>query len=145
MKDFKGYKRIIAPVDGSESATKAVKKAIIFSKQFNLSLLSLYVLEESPVPKIMASVNQYETLKEELEIEGQKILNDVEELGKNQGIDVYTVLLRGSPDEKIINEAEENDLIIMGRHGRSAVDRVLIGSVSEKVLHHADSDVLIVK
>ncbi len=124
---------------------KAVKKAILLSKKFNFPLLSLFVLEESPIPKIRASTTQYSIWMEKKESDAQTILNSVEELGNKADIDIYTMLLHGSAAEKIIDEAKNHDLIVMGRHGHSSIDRVLLGSVSENVVHHTDTDVLIVK
>lgn len=49
------------------------------------------------------------------------------------------------PDNEIINEGKDNDLIVMGSKGRSAIGSVLVGSVSEKVLHHSKSNVMIVR
>lgn len=53
--------------------------------------------------------------------------------------------LDGLPSKEIINIAEKNDLIIMGIKGKSSIDRILIGSVSENVLHHSDSSVMIIR
>ncbi|MFW6121234.1 MAG: universal stress protein, partial [Petrotogales bacterium] len=61
------------------------------------------------------------------------------------GVKVKKKLVEGIPDNEIIKLANKNDLIIMGSKGHSALDRILVGSVSEKVLHHSDATVMIVR
>jgi hypothetical protein len=65
----------------------------------------------------------------------------------DQGIDVSTRTLEGQPDAVITELAREQnvDLIITGSHGRTGLDRVLIGSTSERILNHASCAVLVVK
>lgn len=141
----KPFQRIVLPIDGSKSSLKASEKSIDLSKKLNLPLTALFVIEPSPLPKAVISENQYDTWDREIESKGQHILNDIEKKGKQKGIDIYTMLLRGTPHEEIITEADQNDLIIMGRRGYSSAERIFIGSVSEQVLHHAKSAVMIVK
>jgi nucleotide-binding universal stress UspA family protein len=60
-------------------------------------------------------------------------------------IKVKTILIEGMPDDEIIKLANKNDLIIMGSKGHSSLDRILVGSVTEKVLHHSNATVMIVR
>ena len=60
-------------------------------------------------------------------------------------VKVRVKIVRGIPYEEIIKEAKKNDLIVMGSKGKSALDRILIGSVSEKVLRHTPSHVMIIR
>jgi nucleotide-binding universal stress UspA family protein len=63
------------------------------------------------------------------------------------GIKMQHVLLEGDPAEQIVRHAAESgaDLIVMGTQGRTGVDRLLLGSVAEKVLRDATCSVLVVK
>ncbi len=65
----------------------------------------------------------------------------------NDGIEVRHVLLEGSPAEEIIRYATEQavDLIVMGTHGRTGLERLLMGSVAEQVVRGAPCSVLVVK
>jgi nucleotide-binding universal stress UspA family protein len=66
-------------------------------------------------------------------------------MGSDMGVKVKKELVEGTPDDEIIKLANKNDLIIMGCKGHSVFGRILIGSVSEKVLHHSDATVMIVR
>ena len=72
-------------------------------------------------------------------------LQQIVQLGKEKQIDVKTEILIGSADEKIIGISEPDDLIIMGAKGHSTFTRIFIGNVSENVLHHTKSSVMIVR
>lgn len=70
----------------------------------------------------------------------------MEELGNPQGVAVDTALLTGNPAEEILDFAKENeiDIIVMGSLGRTGLERYLMGSVSEKVLRHAKTAVMVI-
>jgi nucleotide-binding universal stress UspA family protein len=62
-------------------------------------------------------------------------------------IDISTEILFGSPDSRIVETAEETgaDLIVLGSHGYSRWERLLLGSVSHSVVHHAPCSVMVVR
>ena len=66
-------------------------------------------------------------------------------MGKAAGVTVIKKLVEGIPEEVIINEEKKDDLIVMGCKGLTGLDRILMGSVCEKVSHHALTPVLIVR
>ncbi len=138
-----GFEKIIVPIDGSQSSEKAAKKAFLLAKKIGLDVLLLHVIEAPKAPT--PTWNTGPEFTEKLTREGQKLLKKIKSIGDEQDILVKTKLLAGIPDVEISNEANENDLIVMGNKGHSAVERILIGSVSEKVLHHSDSSVMIVR
>jgi len=65
----------------------------------------------------------------------------------NAGIPVQHVLLEGNPADEVLRHATEarSDLIVLGTHGRTGLERLLMGSVAEKVLRGAPCSVLVVK
>ncbi|MCD6474348.1 MAG: universal stress protein [Thermoplasmata archaeon] len=138
--------KIIVPVDGSEEAKKAAKKAIYIAKYLKQSITALYVIDASltinyGIGSDMLSPDFSMLLRKEAEI----VLNEVAKMGKRNGVRVIKKIVEGIPSEEIIKFANKNDLIVMGSRGRSAIERILIGSVSEKVLHHAPCSVMIVR
>jgi len=142
----KEFRRIIAPVDGSEEAKYAAKKAIFLAEHIGLDVVAMYVKDTSvfarfPVPDDVLYFN----IDKLLDKEALSILDKVEKMGSKRGVRVIKKLVEGIPDEEIIKEAKKNDLIVMGSKGMTALDRILIGSVSEKVLHHAPCPVMIVR
>lgn len=61
------------------------------------------------------------------------------------GVNVSEKLVDGHPAEEIIKEAQEDDLIVIGSKGRTALDRLLMGSVAENVVRHAHCPAMLVK
>ncbi|MGC9307233.1 MAG: universal stress protein [Thermoplasmatota archaeon] len=140
------FERIIAPIDGSEGAKKAARKAIYLAKHLGVNVVALYVVDASliakiPSPEELGSFN----IDRFLEKEGLAALDEVESMGMEEDVKVEKKMVEGIPDHEIIELAGKNDLIVMGSKGMTALDRILIGSVSEKVMHHADGPVMIVR
>ncbi len=142
--DKKEFGRIIVPVDGSDASKKAADKAFSLANKTGLDVVLMHVVEipQSAIPTWNQPKPEW---TEAVKKEGNDLLNDIKESGEKKGANIETKLIEGIPDDEIINEANPEDLIIMGGKGHSAVDRVLIGSVSEKVLHHSNSTVMVVK
>lgn len=141
----KPFKRIILPVDGSESSKKAVGKCLYLAKRTNLLIIALYVIDLNIYSKTLSSDQVSEQWKAILSNEGDSILKAIKKQAEEQDIDIKTRILEGSPSEEIIKTADKKDLIILGTKGKSAIDRILIGSVSENVLHHSKATVMLVR
>jgi len=73
--------------------------------------------------------------------------NKLKEIFAEKNITILTELLNGSPESRIVEKAEESqaDLIIVGSHGYNRWERLLLGSVSDSVIHHAPCSVLVVR
>lgn len=135
------FERIIVPIDGSEKSREAAKKAFSLAQCTNLEVILIHV-----VVVVHISLRVYiPEISKMLRKKGEEIINEFEEMGSEMNIHIKTKLLEGIPEDEIIKEANENDLIVMGSKGHSTLDRILIGSVSEKVLHHSDATVMIVR
>ncbi len=145
MATRKEFDRIVLPVDGSDPAIQATKKAISLAKRLGLEILAIFVVDVGPFTDILPPEQEYQVWKTTIEEEAQKTLNNVEKMGEKNGIKIHTMLLKGNPTEKILNETKKDDLVIMGSKGRSSLERIVIGSVPEKVLHHTPSSVMIVR
>ncbi|MCU0850445.1 MAG: universal stress protein [Candidatus Thermoplasmatota archaeon] len=140
------FNRIIAPVDGSSYAIKAAKKAISLAKLNGVEVVALYVVDTPRLTQTIPYDNDVSTPWETiLTKQGKEVLNDVEKMGKTAGVTVMKKLAVGLPEEVIINEGKKDDLIVMGCKGLTGLDLVLLGSVCEKVSHHAKAPVLIVR
>jgi len=132
-------KRILAAVDGSKHAEKALGYAVELAKKFDASLALLHVEEDKLVhiggPQVVDCVGTV----------GECILKDA--LQKTQGVTIDKMLELGSPAEVIIKVAKKAnvDVIVVGSRGLSSVGRYLLGSVSDDISMHARSSVLIVK
>jgi nucleotide-binding universal stress UspA family protein len=136
------FGRIIVPVDGSEIANKAARKALALAQLTAIKVVAMHVIN------VDLSIYDYPKelqLLDLLQKEGHSILDEVVTLGKEMGITVSKKLVEGHPAEEIIKEAQEDDLIVMGSKGRTGLDRLLLGSVAENVARHASCPVMIVK
>jgi nucleotide-binding universal stress UspA family protein len=140
----KDFNRIILPVDGSDGATRAVRKALHLAKETGVDVTALYVIEFPYLASVELSYT-HSTAMETIKKQGNEVLEQVKKLGLRLGVNVKTKLVEGIPDDQIIKEAKKDDLIIMGCKGRTALSRILVGSVCEKVIHHAKSPVMVIR
>lgn len=143
----KEFGRILVPVDGSEVAKKAATKALAIAKSTDIEVLALHVLTIPGIPTLYAYPTEipYQQLHDLIRKEGRSYLEEIEKLGKEMGVNVSTKLVDGHPAEEILKEAREDDLIVIGSKGRTALDRLLMGSVAENVVRHAPCPVMIVR
>jgi nucleotide-binding universal stress UspA family protein len=139
--------KILVPVDGSENSFRALEQAIFLATKIQEAKITvLYIIEHPPTvyiysPKIM------EKLRADYEKESAKILERCKEMANKSGINIHTVLSEGDPASKIIgySEREKFDIIIIGSRGMGRFKEVIVGSVSNKVLHHAKCSVMLVR
>jgi nucleotide-binding universal stress UspA family protein len=82
-----------------------------------------------------------------MEDEGNEILSKITEKGKAKGVKVDEVLIFGNPrhDMKKIAEKSHSDLVVIGSHGRSGLEKILMGSVAENALKTVEMPVLLIK
>lgn len=144
---MESFNSVLIPTDGSEDATYAARKGLSLAKLINAKkVIALYVkdlvsLYGVPEDDMILFINA------NLEEEGNTILSDIKNEGKELGLDVETVILEGHPADEILQVAEDRgvDIIVMGTVGRSGITRLLMGSVAEKVTRHAPCPVLVVR
>jgi nucleotide-binding universal stress UspA family protein len=140
----KDFQRIVLAVDGSDGSTRAVKKALSLAKETGVDVTALHVMEFPYVASVDLSYT-YPDIMETIKKEGKTVLDEVKKQGSEMGVHVKTKLVEGIPDDQIIKEAKKDDLIVMGCKGKTALSRILVGSVCEKVLHHSKSPVMVIR
>jgi nucleotide-binding universal stress UspA family protein len=142
------YRKIMVATDGSEHVRKAVDMAIKIAKLSEAKLYAVYVMEndEFSIPNPKNSELE-KTFVNYFRNEGERATANVENSGKDENIEVESVILEGSPVREIVDFAERTDidLIVMGTHGKSAIERFLLGSVTENVVRHSKIAVLVVR
>ena len=144
------FSSIVVGTDGSETAGKAVLQATELARQVgaSVSLVSAYEPvsgnrlreEKREVPKDLEwMVNPREDVEATLE--------EAAEEAKDAGLEVETHARQGDPADAILDVAEETnaDLIVVGNKGMTGTKRFLLGSVPNKVSHHAPCSVLIIR
>lgn len=137
------YQQILVPTDGSDGARIAAEHAIELAEQFDASIHAIYALD----PGTLAPEASSDIVLETLQDTGESALETIAEDADAAGIPIETEMLNGSPHRVILDYADENDidLIVMGTHGRTGLDRFLLGSVTERVVRSADIPVLTVR
>jgi len=138
----KEFDRIILPIDGSNRAKNAAKKAITIAKNRNIDIHAIHILHHS---YLFIHPEMYPTMEKKIMENAIIYLNEIEQIGKKMGIKIMTKIIEGIPYEEIIKFAHKDDLIVMGNKGKTGLEKILIGGVAEKVIRHAPCDVLIVK
>lgn len=141
----KMIKKILVPVDGSPSSRKAIDMALALASKSGAKVTILEVVEEfGPLPGYYEAapvgVNRVKWIEEQR-------FEKVHELLDQTSVAWDRKVLEGYPAEQICDTAgkENYDLIVIGSRGLSILGRFLIGSVSDRVVHHAPCSVLVVK
>lgn len=142
------YKKIMIATDDSESARKAVNKAINLAKLSNAKVYAVYVISHKEdhiaYPK---DVGWDRAIHDFFREEAKQAIAYAEEAGKNSGVNIEPVVLEGSPANELVDFAERNDidLIVMGTLGKTGIEKFLLGSVAENVTRHSKKPVLVVR
>ena len=137
------YDRVLLPTDGSPGTEAAAEQALAVARRFGAQLDVLHVVDTSVLPLDSHSQAAFQ----ELESEGRRSVESLTDRAREVGLEEVTgTVLRGDPEQVIVDYASNNDvdLVVMGTHGRTGLDRVLLGSVTERVLRLSPVPVLTV-
>ncbi len=140
------YDNILVPTDGSEGTDAAVEHALDIAKKYDATVHVVYVVNTSAYSTLPADSN-WESITAALEDEGKTATKDIVGMMHDEGVNAMPSLEEGVPHKTILEYADENniDLIIMGTHGKSGLDRLLLGSVTEKVVRASKVPVMTVR
>ena len=139
--------KILVPIDGSANSFRALEQAIFLATKIQEAQITvLYIIEDLPSLYIY-SPKTIEKLHADYKSESAKILERCKELASKSGINIHTVLVEGDPASKIIaySEMEGFDIIMMGSRGMGKFKEMIVGSISNKVIHHAKCSVMLVR
>jgi nucleotide-binding universal stress UspA family protein len=127
---------VLLATDGKPHSEKAVRYAFEYAQSHKANLFIVFVVS----PKA-------EDDKDKLIKHGMSVLDDLKKAGMQQGIAVTTILEAGNPYEAVLNTSDriKAEAIIVGTSGKTAIDRVLIGSVSEYIVRNSKCTVIVVK
>jgi nucleotide-binding universal stress UspA family protein len=127
---------VLFATDGKPHSDKATKYAMEYAKRYEAKLFIVFVVS----PKADED-------KEKLIQNGMKVLERLKLEAVEKGVEVTTLLEAGNPYEAIISASDrvKAEAIIVGTSGKTVLDRVLIGSVSEYVVRNSRCTVIVVK
>lgn len=140
------YDRILVPTDGSAEGEQAVAHAVELASEHGSTVHALYVINTASYAGLPME-SSWEGIDEMLRADAEDAVTAVERLARERNVPVQTAVVEGSPSKQIVHYAEANDcdLVVMGTHGRGGIDRLLLGSVTEKVVRGSNVPVLTVR
>jgi nucleotide-binding universal stress UspA family protein len=138
--------KILVPIDGSDYSNRAAEYAIGIAKAQGAEVVLVYVVDELVIDQFSNSAERT-SIEAELKKDGQRATKYVESVLEKAGVKSSSMLLKGRPFEQIVNTTKsfDIDLVVMGTYGRRGAERILIGSVAERVIEYSPCPVLVVK
>jgi len=140
-------KKILCSIDFSECSTYALSYAIDLSAKEHASLYLIHVIE-THISDIGDIVKQIDLLLDDKQIDNLKmrLINLIPD-NIRPNIHIEPIVEKGVPFVEIIRTAKDKqvDLIVMGTHGRTGLEHILIGSVAERVIQRAPCPVLSIR
>jgi len=136
------FEKILVPLDGSECAERILPKVEKLAKDLHASIALLQVVYAHTFPGVDPTDAEVAVVRK-----AEEYLKQVEEQLKAKGFRVDTHVRYGQDADEILDHAAQKDvdMIAMTTHGRSGVQRFLLGSVAEKILRHSPKPVFLVR
>src|SRR5919107_4789221 len=135
-------KKILLAADGSDNTAQATKAAVDISRKRGSEIHLIHVWHDVHTPHAHAFV------RSELRRQGREILDkEIKRMGEMGGTVTRSHLRQGRTFEEVIKLSDEleADLLLVGSHGYRGLRRMLMGSQSEAIVHHAHRPVLVVR
>ncbi len=130
------FERIMIPTDGSKFAARSEDVAMEIAKKFNSTIVAVHIIDDKLIYPF-----------EVLEDEGKSILKKVRERAEKEDLAIEEVLIVGSPihDMAKIVKKTRSDIVIIGTHGKTGLEKLILGSVAESALKTVQVPLLLVK
>jgi len=140
------YTNILVAIDGSDAGQRAFVRAVEEAKIWNAKLHVIYVVETGLFSSLPAD-NTVEIMYRVLEKEGSTVLEKAIKYAAEKGVTAITHMKQGHAGSEVVSlaEKEKADLIMIGSHGKSQADRILIGSASTYVVTHSKVTTMVVR
>lgn len=144
--NFKNIQKILIPIDGSDYSVRASEYGLSIAKMLSAEIMVVYVMDDIVLNQI-SKLTERENVEQELKGDGQRYLNYVLGLAQKEDVKAASLLTKGRPFEQIVHLAKDlnMNLIVMGTYGVRGAERILIGSVAERVIEYSPCPVLVVK
>lgn len=140
-------KKILVSIDGSDNSKRALLQAKKVARCVGANIDIITIVEYLVISPYMSVKYKAMPLNDNGKEDGEKILKEALTLFEDFEGEVNASLESGDPANVIIEKAEDEgyDLVVMGSRGLGTFSKTILGSVSNKVLNHSDTNVLIVK
>ena len=130
------FERIMIPTDGSKFAARSEDVVMEIAKKFNSTVVAVHIIDDKLIYPF-----------EVLEDEGKSILKKVRERAEKEDLAIEEVLIVGSPihDMAKIVKKTKSDIVVIGTHGKTGLEKLILGSVAESALKTVQVPLLLVK
>ncbi len=134
------FTMVVAGVDGSPCSTRAVEKALDLCSQYGGKLVAVFAIH------LLPEHNLREKIVNDMDAKGKQVLDGVRMLAAKRDVPLEAKIIHAEPGLALVNASQEYNagLIVVGSHGRTGLRRLLMGSVSERVLIQSQVPVLVV-
>jgi len=140
------FTNILVAIDGSDASQRAFIRAVEEAKVWKARLHVIYIVETGLFSSLPAD-NTVEIMYRVLETEGNAVLEKAKKYAADNGVTAVTHMKQGHAGSEVVTlaEKEKADLVMVGSHGKSQADRLLIGSVSTYVVTHSKVTTMVVR
>ncbi|KYH24148.1 universal stress protein [Halalkalicoccus paucihalophilus] len=144
------YTDILIPTDGSDNVEPAIQYGLDLARRYDATVHALHVVDSSPIERkleLTALETDLETLPDTWYEAGNVATQQIATRAAEHGLDAVTEVRRGIPAREIRSYITDTgiDLVCMGTRGHTGLDRVLLGSVTTRIIRTVDIPVLSVK
>jgi nucleotide-binding universal stress UspA family protein len=138
--------KILVPVDGSKDCLRALDHGIHLAKKTDASITLMHVMEEPP-SVYMESRKVLNDILANFRTESQNILEKCKQIASRSDVKVETVIGQGDAASQIVGYAHDGDFdtLILCKRGLGTLEEIVLGSASNKVLHHAKCSSMMTK
>ena len=143
------FKKIMVATDGSQTSIRTAELAVGLARLSGGSIIAIYVVDIyrlAHLPCYAAFPSLSSRLMELMQREGELAISEVENMACDAGVPFSSIIAEGDPSQEIVKRSHKSgaDLLVLGRIGRSDLEKILLGCVAEKVVRHSKIPVLIV-
>jgi len=143
------FKKIMVSTDGSQTSIRTADLAVDLARLSGGSIIAIYVVDIyrlAHLPGYAAFPSLSSRLMELMQREGELAISEVENMACDAGVPFSSIIAEGDPSQEIVKRSHKSgaDLLVLGRIGRSDLEKILLGCVAEKVVRHSKIPVLIV-
>lgn len=137
-------RQIIVPVDFQQHTEELAEYALGLASKLEAKVVFCHVVENVVYYSDFIPTN-YSMDREETFVHAQQKMSSLVQDSKNKWMQCSGQVGRGDVVESILEYSQESDLIVMGTHGARGIEKILLGSVAERIIKRAKCPVLIVK
>jgi len=142
------FRHVLVPLDGSPHSVRALELALELAQLATAQLDAIHVIDTSQIQQVGRLLDQDPSrIREQLNERAMGILIDANTVARKVGVDITTHMAEGVPYETVVDHARSRgvDLIVLGRIGTRGPRRILIGSVTERIIEMAHCHVMVIR